>query len=112
MEPPSNQRNFFRVQYPVTARPTLTSDGKALTVTELSEGGMRVTGGAALEIGSEVAGTLLLACGEALEVTARVHRVQGDEFVLVDLKGLSFPSVMREQQHLIATCPGYGRGQS
>jgi c-di-GMP-binding flagellar brake protein YcgR len=112
MEPPSNQRNFFRVQYPVTVRPTLESNGKALTVTELSEGGMRVAGGDRLEVGTEVSGTLRLACGETLEISARVHRVQADEHVLVDLVGLSFPSVMREQQHLIATCPGYGRSRS
>jgi hypothetical protein len=105
-----NQRRYFRVHYPVGMRPVLDLGGERFDVTELSEGGLRVLReGTSLSIGHPVAGTLRLRCGEELRVTGQVGRLAGDECVVLGLTGVGFGSVMREQQHLVATCPDYGR---
>lgn len=110
MENDPNQRSYFRVHYPVGVRPVVDLAGERFEVTELSEGGLRLLReGGSLSLGHPVSGTLRLRCGESLSISGEVGRVEGDECVVLGLTGVSFGSVMREQQHLVATCPDYGR---
>ncbi len=103
-----DRRKYFRVRYPNIAHPLLVLRDKALAVTELSEGGMRV-----LEMdpnipkGTPVTGRLELLHGEQFEVEAQVGRWEAEECVLVYLSGITFASVMREQQHLVQEFPDF-----
>ena len=102
------QRNHYRIQYPAGAKPLLETEGLQLRVTELSEGGVRVLELAPdLAAGTAVAGTLALCNGERHDVTSVVGRREGEETVLVQLAGVSFGAVMREQQHLVTHFPSY-----
>ena len=102
------QRDHFRIPYPWGTNPTLHADVGALLVTELSEGGVRVRGfPEELATGTEVTGSLALCCGERYEVSAVVGRREGKECVLVQLTGVSFATVMREQQHLVQHHPTF-----
>lgn len=107
----SNQRNYFRLRYPIGVHPVLAIDGRSLDVTELSEGGLRVLAAGTLQVlGRRVAGVLHLCSGGSLRVEARVTRLDGEECVLTRLQGVDFAAVLREQQHLRATCPDHEQG--
>ncbi|MGC6487685.1 MAG: hypothetical protein ACON4Z_08580 [Planctomycetota bacterium] len=102
------QRDHFRIRYPWGTNPTLRAAGVDHPVTELSEGGLRVHGvPEGVAAGSLFAGSLECCCGERHEVTAIVGRREGEECVLVELTGVSFAAVMREQQHLVQHHPTF-----
>lgn len=102
------QRDHFRIRYPWGTNPTLHTADLELPVTELSEGGVRVLGFAEdVAAGAPVSGELELCCGERHKVTAVVGRREAKECVLVELTGVSFASVMREQQHLVQQHPTF-----
>ena len=60
-----------------------------------------------LTAGTAVAGTLALCNGERYDVTSVVGRREGEETVLVQLVGVSFGAVMREQQHIVREFPDF-----
>lgn len=103
-----DQRHHFRVRYPAGARPAIRLGEAQLSVSELSEGGMRIVGMSAdVAAGTPVRGTMELCAGERRDVSAVVGRIDGDERVLIQLDGISFAVVMREQQHLVRRFPDY-----
>ena len=108
MSKDNEQRDHFRIRYPWGTNPTLRVAGEARIVTELSEGGVRVVGVPDTAASGEVvSGSLELCCGERYEVTAVVGRREDEECVLVQLTGVSFATVMREQQHLVQHHPTF-----
>lgn len=103
-----DQRHHFRVRYPAGARPAFKLAENQLSVSELSEGGMRVVGMSTdIAEDTSVRGTIELCAGGRCEVSAVVGRVDGAERILIQLEGVSFAAVMREQQHLVRRFPDY-----
>jgi len=103
-----DRRKYFRVRYPNNATPLLVTGDRTYAVTELSEGGMRVLGmDESVPIGTPVAGRLELLSGEHFEVESQIGRRDEEECILIHLTGITFASVMREQQHIVREFPDF-----
>ena len=101
----SNRRAFYRVDYPLAARPTLVTTDGDLEVVDCSESGLRYAlaeTDTPPEIGSALGGVIRFCVGEEVAVEAVVVRLQGPS-VAVQFSAetqVPFGTILREQRHL------------
>jgi hypothetical protein len=103
------QRQHFRLRYPLAAQPTLRVAGHSFAVTELSEGGMRIITGPAGRIAPDwdVRGELVLATGDTVPVDGYVLRID-DSYVVVKLMhGPSYKDMFAEQRYVAQRYPDW-----
>jgi hypothetical protein len=108
---PEQQRQYFRLRYPLAAQPTLRVGGQTFAVTELSEGGMRIIAGPAGRIAPEwnVRGELRLATGDTVPVEGSVLRID-DAHVVVKLdRGPSYKDMLAEQRYVAQRYPDWSQ---
>ena len=105
-----NRRDFYRIQFPVEARPRLLLDAPGTIqlvceVIECSERGLRfqVPTQWLLPIGATVSGTVSFARGAEVRVAGSVVRTQNDEVaLLLNRQGIPLGVVLDEQRFLRA----------
>jgi len=103
----TTQRRFYRIEYPVGARPLLSVNGLTGQIVELSEGGARVLvsnpHSVRFKDGSEV--TITFQCGDTATSTATLVRVDGDQIVIRLSPPIPLPIILEEQRLLIIQFP-------
>lgn len=104
-DPGRCRREFFRLRYPLTCRPSFLVDDAELPVTELSEQGMRLFDKSRrLQLDHALAGLLVLPA-RRVEVMGFVTRRDGREVVITEVAGVTFQLVMEEQRRIIQKLP-------
>jgi hypothetical protein len=98
-----NRRRYFRLQYPLSDRPSLSLDGHAFEVSELSEGGLKLflDGDYRFYAGQSIEGIITFHDESVTIVRGVVSRASDVEVVVVNLEGISFNRMVIEQQQLI-----------
>ncbi len=100
----SDQRDFYRIQYPAADRPRLRIGTLVSEVLNLSETGVRFEPAQALSltVGSSVTAELRFHDGHTLTVSGRVHSVQLEPriAVLQLSSGVPAAKILQEQQLL------------
>jgi PilZ domain len=106
--PKSNRRKFYRLRYPIMARPQFRTGKHEFAVAELSESGMRVVADdLTLSRGIAISGDVRFADGVVCGVLGKVLRYEGDEAILKLEMGLPLRRMLAEQQWVIRTYPMY-----
>ncbi|MBE9528302.1 MAG: PilZ domain-containing protein [Proteobacteria bacterium] len=104
VEPRSvNQRNFYRIEYPVIERPRFISDDKKeYEVLDISEKGMRLLKNedAPLETGSTLQGSVKLHTAGKVNVVGKIIRDTEDSLAVMLHVGIQFSLIINEQQYL------------
>jgi hypothetical protein len=103
------QRQFFRLRYPLAAQPTLTADGARYAVTELSEGGLRLIAGPYGRLAPtwDVQGELRLATGDTIAIQGRVLRIDDAHVVVKLTHGPSYKDMLAEQRYVAQRYPDW-----
>lgn len=94
-------RAFYRLVYPLSARPTLElGEGDLIEVIDLSEQGVRLLVGSrpGFAVGTAFAGTLRLCSGPLLSVEGVVLRVDPPQVAAVLTRGVPFGLMLDEQR--------------
>jgi hypothetical protein len=105
---PHERRRYFRLRYPVSARPLLTISMRSFLVRELSEGGLRFAADMPDEfrVNDIVQGKITFRDRESLPVEGRVLRLVEDEIIVELTKGIPLKRMVEEQKYLIKHFPG------
>jgi len=104
----SQKRKHFRLEFPPSERPKLKVGKYELVVLDVSEGGCSAevdpsVATAFAHAGIRVAGTLIFANGEKIEVEGEVLRViSPGRLAVLFLKGPSFAKMMTEHRRIRA----------
>lgn len=110
MTDPLNHRSHFRLRYPPGAGPTLTTDGGAREVAELSERGLRYSdGGVTATLSAKVIGTLRFPDGAELVIEGTVVRAVGGWIALRLTRGVHLGRMLTEQKRILRDYPGFLR---
>lgn len=101
--PPTNQRAFYRIPFPVWERPRLVIGSQICEVADCSEQGVRYRPSSVShpQLGAAVSGTLRFPSGTAVPVAGIVVRA-GETEVALHLRGegIPFSIILREQLQL------------
>jgi hypothetical protein len=105
----TQQRAYYRLQYPNCARPSLHISGTRYSVTELSEQGLRLLKAhRSLDaVGVKVRGELSLHDNTELKLTGHVLRLEANEVIVKLEEGPSFKNMLDEQRFMRATYPEF-----
>lgn len=105
-----NKRQYYRLRYPTYAALTLSTPLGDLAVVEISERGLRIEVGedCPLRVGDQVCGAIHLHSGGRLSVEGRAGRLDGSEMVILDIEGITFGSMIEEQQFMVQNYPSFG----
>ncbi len=107
--PMSQQRQHFRLRYPVAGQPSLVIGSVSFPVSELSEGGMRILLGRPGNIAptGNLRGTLTLAGGATIEVQGTVLRIEDQAVVLQLTTGPTYSEMLSEQRYVARRFPDW-----
>ena len=100
----SAERQYYRIRYPIPARPRLTIEGRTYDVLDCSERGVRYQAPPAEhpEPGSVVRGRVTFGRRAEADVAGVVVRLQGDHVVLhLTLEPIPLATVLAEQRYLL-----------
>jgi hypothetical protein len=100
--PPHQKRNYYRLKYPKSERPTVWFRGCTYEVSEISEGGVRImlAKGCAVRLHQTFAGVLRFKDGDTTPVVGVVLRWEGDEMVVKLSQGISLKRMIAEQSRI------------
>ncbi len=103
------KRKYYRLKYPRRARPYVRFSDELFSVTEVSEGGIRVRVGAFNNMykGLSMKGTLNLHDDSEVSVEGAILRFDEDEVVVKLKKGPSFKDMVEEQRHIRNKYPSF-----
>ena len=96
------RRGFYRLEYPVTERPTVRYKGRDYKVSEASEGGIKILLDRHCEIHARqlFAGVVRFKDGGIAPVVGVVLRSDEREMIVKFTKGISFNRMMAEQMRI------------
>jgi len=105
---PHERRRYFRLRYPVSARPLLTISVRNFLVRELSEGGLRFASDMPDEfrVGDIIQGRITFRDKESIPVEGKVLRLADDEIIVQLSRGIPLRRMVEEQKYLIKQFPG------
>lgn len=105
------KRRFYRIEYPPSARPIFTVEGKKYPVADLSEEGLRVVvpNETEFRLGQLIVGEILFHDQVKLKVTSSVLRLLAKHIVLKCHVPVPLARIMQEQRHLIQRFGGVRR---
>ncbi|MEZ4588790.1 MAG: hypothetical protein R2909_20635 [Gemmatimonadales bacterium] len=94
------ERAFYRLEYPLTARPTLRVGDRSFEVLDLCEEGVRflLRPGDRVAVGYGFEGAIRLLSGDVVPVEGKVLRVVGPQAAAKLLRGVSFGAMLEEQR--------------
>lgn len=97
-----NRRKQYRLHYPIAERPLLDVKGAYYSVTELSEGGMRVAFDENCMIPEDYpfSGQIMYTTGERCSITGKVLRSDSHGFSAQFVKGVGLRRITRDQIRL------------
>ena len=96
------KRQYFRIEYPVIERPTLTMGADKFEVVDASERGLRIIGKEGKPSPTDIKGNLKFKSGSECPVVGKVTRKFEDGSLAVQLTvGISLSIIMNEQRLLI-----------
>lgn len=100
--PPQELREFHRIRFPLSERPTLTVANQALAVIDVSVRGLRYITSSRLSPnpGDTVAGVVRFRRGAQAKIEGTVVRVQNDHVALHLGKEIPFSILIAEQRYL------------
>lgn len=103
----NEEREEFRVRYPVTDRPRFDDDSVNSPIIDLSVTGFRmaVPVGRKVSAGQSIRGTLKLLCGGEHAVHGTVLRITRDQMVVSLLAPLPFGLILAEERYLVDRYP-------
>ncbi len=104
------QRQFFRLRYPKNARPVIRVQENTFSVSESSEGGLKVLMGhvASLYCGLKMSATVSLHDNSDVNIEGSVLRFDDNNEVVIKLdKGLSFKDMVSEQRYVRQKFPNF-----
>ena len=99
----SQERQYYRLSFPLQERPHFQVGNVAMPIIECSERGFRYEPAAphAPEVGDEISGRIKFRRGTEVAVAGTITRRQDATLVLVlDSPGVPFAVLMAEQRHL------------
>jgi hypothetical protein len=98
----ANERQHYRIQYPVAARPHITIEGRSFEVIDLSEGGVRfrTEDTPSFAMADEVSGRVRFRRTEAVHVKGAVVRLGGREVALKLDVAIPLRVIIEEQRYL------------
>ncbi len=103
----SQRRGFYRIEYPADVQPIMSVRGSTCHVSELSEGGGRVSASEAksgwFKDGAEA--LIEFQCGRTVVTETTLIRVDGDQIVLRFSPPIPLPIIIEEQRLLIIQFP-------
>jgi hypothetical protein len=96
------QRKVFRIQYPESDRPRLSTASASYEIIDCSESGLRyrLGGAPAPAVSKTVQGTVHFGCGDSAELSGFVLRVQDDLVAVRLAKSIPAGIMLREQRWL------------
>lgn len=96
------QRKVFRIKYPETDRPRLSTGGNTFEVIDCSESGLRYQLGNAPEpaVSKTIQGRVSFGCGQCADVSGYVLRVQDGLVAVRFAKSISAGIMLHEQRWL------------
>lgn len=98
------QREHYRIRYPVEERPTFECQGRQYEVIDLSEKGLAFRRGAQDSIAQTpglLKGRILFKSGEFAAITGKVLRHTEDTVILILQIGVPLSIIMKEQRQLL-----------
>lgn len=103
------KRKYYRLKYPRRARPYVRFSDELFSVTEVSEGGIRLQIGKLTSMykGLSMKGTLNLHDDSKVSVEGAVLRFDEDEVIVQLRKGPSFKDMVEEQRHIRNKYPSF-----
>ncbi len=105
-----NKRQYYRLRYPTYAALTLSTPLGDLSVVEISERGLRIVveENCPVRLGDQICGAMQLHNGDRLSIEGRAGRLDEDEMVILDIEGITFASMIEEQQFMVQNYPSFG----
>lgn len=108
------KRQYYRLKYPKRARPVLRIGNQLVSVSEVSEKGIRIirSNFSALYQGLILGGILRLHGDRYIQVEGPIIRFDGDEVIIYLQKGISFKEMFEEQRYVRQKYPVHFTNQS
>ncbi|MBL8251207.1 MAG: PilZ domain-containing protein [Candidatus Competibacter sp.] len=105
--PAQDLREFHRIRFPLSERPTFICENRSFAVIDVSGRGVRyaATGQPPPNLGDTVAGVLRFRRGPPVSIEGSVVRVQSDHIALHLKKEIPFSILIAEQRYLHARYP-------
>lgn len=102
-----NNREFFRLAYPLELMPTIVIGHHEYAVPEISEHGFRVRCHEfdQFRLGQSVDGKIYFTDGTTLNISSTVYRRDHREFVLQPAENIPFKRILVEQRRVITRFP-------
>ncbi|MCX6123466.1 MAG: hypothetical protein NTV34_01755 [Proteobacteria bacterium] len=103
-KPKPDQRQYYRIQYPVQERPFFECQGRKYLILDISEKGLAVRIDGADPITQSTAaltGKIAFKCGEIVTITGKVLRFENGILILTLQPGVPYAIVMKEQRFLL-----------
>ncbi len=103
----SNNRDFFRLEYPAADRPTIVVSGMTYEVLDLSEEGVKFAVPSSFKPNPalKIRGTITFKDGKSVDVVGTVLRIlerkDKNQCVLTLTSGVPLPKMMEEQRYLL-----------
>jgi hypothetical protein len=95
-----SERAYYRLVYPIRARPELRIEEAVFSVLDLSERGVRFIGSTVIEIGTRFVGVLRLETSGELEIEGEIVWARPPEIGAQLNRGVSFGVMLDEQRRL------------
>ncbi|MEE9609726.1 MAG: hypothetical protein V3W19_00660 [Desulfatiglandales bacterium] len=94
-------REFFRVKYPVADRPKLKIAREEFDIVDISEKGIK------FDLKKTIHATITFHDGESLTIEGRFLRTHNNEIVIQPLEAISSERITKEQRNLQKKYSGY-----
>ncbi len=104
-----DQREHFRIRYPIAGRPGLSLLNYVFEVIDVSEHGIRFAGNKInqLQVEMELPATITFSDGSSLKVHGRILRVDKKVVVMYMPESIPFVKIVAEQRFIKMNYPGY-----
>ena len=101
------RRQYYRVQYPPTDRPTIVFEDQVHPVLDIAETGIKYehSGSALPQLGHHLTATVVFADKERVEVEGLVLRITGSEVIVRLDRWVPFAKIMSEQRRFLKASP-------
>lgn len=105
------RRAFYRVVYPLTARPILIIRKQTFEVIDISEKGVRFSleGNPVVQSDENLTAVITFHDYESITLEGKILRMENNEIALLLTRGIPYKRIVKEQQFLIKNYPEYRR---
>ncbi len=99
-----NNREFYRLRYPLMDRPKLEMNGQKFEITEIAERSLQFARAENLrfQIGTKVSGLVTFHDRQTIEIFGKFGPIRRNEGVIVELEGVDLTRMFKEQFYLHA----------